>query len=347
MFDPPLVVWQSVCSNGLPLIPELDKLRWGLFSLILEEFDQGDPQSTFVHAFLNGHAAQDVYAQFLSSLYHIYSTLEQCANKHQNDPNFTKVHFPQIHRAEQLARDLSYIRGPKWKEDPDLSPSAMTERYTGRILLSQKNPLLLMAHHYIRYLGDLASADNNITVLQKEYEVPEEGLNFYRFEDLGEIEVSENSSRPLTPMDFIRQYQVHLDSMGLSPDQCDKLVEEANFAYRMGLSIYDELGRLLEPRPETPSSHPDVHRDRADSNLSAQADVESGGEYNAEEIELEDGEGSATDTESDEDEEDKEIPLAKRPMFMACLLIITLVVLFYSVWPLLSGTRAAVLYKYK
>lgn len=350
MFDPALIhgAWQSVCSNGRPLIEELDRFRWGVFSLILEEFDRGDPQTTFVQAFHTGNADQEVYAQFLSSLYHVYSTLEQSANEYQDDPNFSKVHFPEIHRADRIAHDLAYLRGPKW--NAALSPSPMTERYTGRIRLSHKNPLLLIAHHYVRYLGDLISADDNIAVLQKEYEVPEEGLNFYRFDDLGEIAVSSHSSRPLTPIDFIRQYQVHLDAMGLSPEQCDKLVEEAKFAYRMGLSIYDELGRLIEPSPPTPNtSPPDVPRRRADSNLSAQGDVESGGEYDVrqEEIELENAEDSGSDTETEEEEE-KDIPLAKRPMFMAGLLIITLAVLFNSVWPLLSGSHTAEnYYKYK
>ncbi len=66
------------------------------------------------------------------------------------------------------------------------TPSALTE-YIERIqdLVNSEDPSPLLAHSYVRYLGDLSGGQNIRTTLSKAYGLSaEDGLSFYVFKEL-------------------------------------------------------------------------------------------------------------------------------------------------------------------
>lgn len=68
-----------------------------------------------------------------------------------------------------------------------ISLSAGTKPYVDRIHeVGEKDPVLLVAHSYTRYMGDLSGGQILKKVAQRALKLPStgEGLNFYQFEGI-------------------------------------------------------------------------------------------------------------------------------------------------------------------
>ena len=100
--------------------------------------------------------------------------------------------------------------------------SPATQDYVNRIqFLARTDPLLLLAHAYTRYLGDLSGGKILPRVARKAMKLDADGLDFYHFENIPSAKV------------FKDQYRAALDDLKLTPTQVSKLVAEANVAFAL------------------------------------------------------------------------------------------------------------------
>ena len=74
-------------------------------------------------------------------------------------------------------------------------------------------PHLLVAHHYTRYLGDLAGGQVIGRTLEQLYALDGQGLAFYAFPDIGR------------PVPYRRDYRERLDALPLSSAEQDEVVD--------------------------------------------------------------------------------------------------------------------------
>jgi len=184
----------------------------------------------FVASFLKGVLDPEEYRKLLTNFWYVYDTMEQRIQE-SNDPlvNVLKQWNPILFRTAFLQRDLEYYYGPFWREKQ--IPSEACNTYCYRITeVAEKDPYLLIAHHYTRYIGDLSGGQILKGITKKALNPPEgKGLHFYDFPRI------ENAK------EWKIGYRSVLDDLDLSETQRDALIEEANYAFKLNMDMFNEM----------------------------------------------------------------------------------------------------------
>src|SRR3712207_6660693 len=85
----------------------------------------------FIQRFLAGAVERSVYRRLVSSLYSVYSAMEEELERHRGHPVLAPLYFPELRRKAALERDLAFYDGEAWAAH--LSPSKATREYVGRL----------------------------------------------------------------------------------------------------------------------------------------------------------------------------------------------------------------------
>jgi heme oxygenase len=102
----------------------------------------------FVKVLFSGHVDPKIYATYLKNQHPMYEILEVCAMPHGL---FTGL--PEIRRAPAILEDFLEL----WKDEygtPKLCP--VVDDYTKYIVSIKDDPKKLLAHIYVRHMGDLS-----------------------------------------------------------------------------------------------------------------------------------------------------------------------------------------------
>jgi len=122
----------------------------------------------FVKILFSGKINPELYAAYLKNQHPCYEILEVCAM-----PHGLLNGMPDMRRAPAILEDYLELHDPA-KEEPTILPA--TERYIKYILSIKDEPHRLMAHLYVRHMGDLAGGQ----MIAKR--VPGSG-KYYQFEN--------------------------------------------------------------------------------------------------------------------------------------------------------------------
>lgn len=193
--------------------------------------------TAFMKCFVRGLITPSLFRQFLANLYFVYTALEAALASATSD-RLGAMYFPELNRSGQLAEDLAFYYGDNWRDQ--ITPLTATRVYLSRIHdLAQSDPLLLIAHSYTRYMGDLSGGQALSKIVRSQLALPEgKGTAFYEFPALP------------TPEDkkaFKQRYRETLDSLGLDEDAIARIVKEANFAFALNCNLM----HALEPELKT------------------------------------------------------------------------------------------------
>ncbi|KAK0441615.1 hypothetical protein EV421DRAFT_1811715 [Armillaria borealis] len=161
-----------------------------------KEVHQNVEHSEGAEALLRGELSKEEYARFLMMLWYIYDAFERALDRYSTHPVLEPTYNPALlQRAPSLAADISYllqVPESSWKthrihsELMANTPAALTE-YVTRIqdLANSADPAPLLAHSYVRYLGDLSGGQTIRHTLAKAYALEDgKGLSFYSFKEL-------------------------------------------------------------------------------------------------------------------------------------------------------------------
>ncbi|YP_003359246.1 heme oxygenase (plastid) [Cryptomonas paramecium] len=184
----------------------------------------------FIKMFISGVLTKTSYRKLLANLYFIYSSLENEIDKHNSNPLIGPINFQTLHRKKSLEKDLKYYYGENWKSL--IKPSKATLIYTQRIeKISAHKPELLIAHAYTRYLGDLSGGQLLKKITKKSLQLQEEGagLDFYNFKNIENLQ------------EFKKIYKDALNSLQLDRDCTNSIIAEANTAFKLNMSIFQEF----------------------------------------------------------------------------------------------------------
>ena len=88
-----------------------------------------------------------------------------------------------------------------------------------------------MAHHYVRYLGDISGGQVIAARLGALYGIDPDALNFYDFTAIGKIPPYRNG------------YRQRIDEMRLAEAERAALISEAQAAFAFNSGIFAELDR--------------------------------------------------------------------------------------------------------
>lgn len=261
-------VFQEACpfkncttSQGTPLALELETRSWGLWIQEAEAEDCADGLAKklkegtadahkaaesvhFVKEFIKCRVDQQIYAQFVVNLYHIYQALEEALDANAEHPLIESLHFPdELERAETLKLDAEYYLGSNWQQET--LPSKVTREYVQRLQqLKKEAPELLIPHAYTRYLGDLSGGQLLKKAAIRGMKLPADGsgVHFYNFRRIPDTMVFKN------------MYRARMDSLHADSATADRMVEEANYAFFLNTRIFQELDSLagFEANPVPP-----------------------------------------------------------------------------------------------
>ena len=123
----------------------------------------------FVKILFSGTIDPKLYATYLYNQFPMYELLEVCAM-----PHGLLSDMPGILRAKAIRADFEELWGSDEEDRPKLC--AVTKRYMDHIIKIKDDPKLLMAHIYVRHMGDLAGGQ----MIAKK--VPGAG-KYYQFEN--------------------------------------------------------------------------------------------------------------------------------------------------------------------
>jgi heme oxygenase len=189
----------------------------------------------FVKNFIRGKIDRDLYALFVAQMFHVYRRLEKELDEHAPQ-NFADCHFPEeLNRSEALRDDIDFWQGSS--DEPPISPA--TQDYLDRITtVAKERPLILLAHAYTRYLGDLsggkilARVAKRALLLDSGDDGLTEGLAFYDFPLLrGSVKA------------FKDRYRQALNDLQFedTDEAVEAIVQEANIAFLMNMRLFEEL----------------------------------------------------------------------------------------------------------
>ncbi|KAI8991242.1 heme oxygenase-domain-containing protein [Mycotypha africana] len=203
--------------------------------------------SVFTKRFLNGEINVDEYGRYVTSLYFVYRTLENLLAQHKHNPVVQKVHFPyELNRENALLKDIEYYYGKnrvaEMTDFKNITP-AVQNYITSLQDAAAKDPSLLIAHSYARYLGDLSGGQILAKRLKKHVlkisaSDPAwdsyEGLEFYNFDHIG------------NHTEFKTLYRQCLNEARVTQEMKDTIVDEAIRAFKLNIALFDEIQYLSE-----------------------------------------------------------------------------------------------------
>jgi heme oxygenase (biliverdin-producing, ferredoxin) len=198
--------------------------------------------SRFVSLFMSGRLDRLTHSRHLLALHGVYQALEDALDTLHADHRVGMFHLPALWRRAAIEADLEYFYGPSWRREEPV-PSARA--YAGHLsALLTTQPLRLVSHAYVRYLGDLSGGQILKRMAAKQLGLDADGLRFYDFPAI------------VDPVEFKRNFRQRLDEIPLTNGERDDLLDEARIAFRLNATIFAELVPGSDPADEPPPSRP-------------------------------------------------------------------------------------------
>jgi heme oxygenase len=193
-------------------------------------------RSPMMQRLLAGRLALADYRRLLEQFQALYGGLETALAGHAHNPQVSRLCPKVLWRGPALADDLGYLdtREPQSGSGP-LVPATLA--YVERLQhLARHDPLSLLAHAYVRYLGDLHGGQMLGRRLRQQHVLaPGQGTRFYEFGDAARVQA------------LIMEFRAALDALTLTAPQAETLVAEACQAYERHGQIFEQLMPEADP----------------------------------------------------------------------------------------------------
>lgn len=184
---------------------------------------------------LKGRLARGPYTALLGSLLAIYSALEDALERHAADPAVAPLLRPGLARRDALRHDLEALAGPGWRTVA--APHPLAQSYAAHLrALGDTAPSLLLAHAWLRYLGDLNGGQVVGRIVRESLAIPPEASTFYDFPGMGD------------PHAAAAAWRAALDAVPLPPDAHAAVVAEACDGFRRHIALFEALAEAA-PAP--------------------------------------------------------------------------------------------------
>jgi heme oxygenase (biliverdin-producing, ferredoxin) len=186
-------------------------------------------RSTFMSVLLHGRIERPAYCALLRNLHAIYAVLEPALARHAAHPLLAPVCLPALWRVAAIERDLTVMHGPGWRETLAVQPAAV--RYVARLAELQAGRTgLLLAHAYVRYLGDLSGGQMLAGIVAKSFSAGgPSSVAFYDFGDAAETRA------------LMKAFRAGLSAVVVNESMARALVDEAKRAFELHHALFDQL----------------------------------------------------------------------------------------------------------
>lgn len=179
----------------------------------------------FITSLLAGRLDVRSLVRLLDALLPVYDELEaQLPQAAAADGTVALFDHRRLDRAPRLRADLR-----AFGHCASGRQRAVTREYVEAIRASTASPQRLLAHHYTRYLGDLAGGQVIRRLVERHYDVAPQSLTYYDFSDLGDL------------VHYRRQYRALLELVPWSPTEQAEFIAECALAYDLNARLFAAL----------------------------------------------------------------------------------------------------------
>lgn len=190
--------------------------------------------STFMTNLVEGRLDAHAYLRLLEQYQAMYDALEEVADELRAAGEFPELLSVDLERRQAIASDLAALRARlALPAHPALAPSL---DYAAQIRASARDAVRFLAHHYVRYLGDLSGGQAMRVWLVRHYGLAENETAFFRFDSIPKA------------VPFKKSYRAALDALALSRDREDALLTEAVESFHSNERIFAALHELTQAR---------------------------------------------------------------------------------------------------
>ncbi len=186
-------------------------------------------RSVFMRTLLRGQLPRLAYCALLHNLHAIYAALESALVAHAAHPGVAPVFCAALHRRDALARDLAELGAFARDRPPALQATA--RRYVAHLeATARRHPERLVAHAYVRYLGDLSGGQMLARIVAQSLQLrPGQGTRFYDF------------GAPAEVRQRLLAFRAGLDAIPADAAAAQALAAEARLSFRLHCQLFDEL----------------------------------------------------------------------------------------------------------
>ncbi len=188
-------------------------------------------------ALLRGQLDRGAYCALLRNLHPIYASLEAALAGHATHAVVGPVVFPALFKRDALADDLRELHGDRWATDLPLLPAAAA--YAQRLRdIDAASPELLVAHGYVRSLGDLSGGQLLRGIVARSLGLGDaRGTSFYAFGPAADV------ARQL------HAFRAALNGLPADPPCVEAIVAEARAAFERHVVLFEQLAALAPVLP--------------------------------------------------------------------------------------------------
>lgn len=188
--------------------------------------------TAFMKCFLKGIVELEPFRKLVADLYFLYSTIETEIRRHKDHPIVGAIYFPELERQQKLEQDLAYYYGDNWRNEITATPAG--KEYVDRLEeISKTNPVLLVAHAYVRYMGDLSGGQSLKKIIRSALNLPpDQGTGLHEFDLIPTVEAKRA---------FKIKYRDVLNALDIDDNLAQQIVDEANYAFELNRNVMHEL----------------------------------------------------------------------------------------------------------
>lgn len=183
--------------------------------------------SGFMADLFGGNVDRERYARFHAQHFFVYEALERAADTMRDDPVAGPFVRDELTRLPAFEKDLTFLLGEDWRDG--LAPEPATAAYVARIEEAAAWPGGFVAHHYVRYLGDLSGGQHIAKFIARKLEFDGEGVLAFAFPGIADLDV------------FKDEYRQLLDDADWSADERARIVDEILVAYEHATAMLRDL----------------------------------------------------------------------------------------------------------
>ncbi len=180
----------------------------------------------FMSALFAGRVDRRRYARYVAQNRFIYEALDRAGTALQNDATTGAFIDSRLDRLPSVDADLEHLLGNAWQSS--LTPLTSTRRYVEAIAHASTWPGGYVAHHYVRYLGDLSGGQHIARIVKKTFGFEDDGVRGFAFpiDDLAA---------------FKESYRQRLDDAPWGVQERNWIVEEILNAYDLATEMLHDL----------------------------------------------------------------------------------------------------------
>jgi heme oxygenase len=189
-------------------------------------------RSGFIAQLLRGGASLRGYGLLLRNLLPVYEAMELALEARRTAPVFRGLAIPAVYRARAIEADLGHIFGDSWSGLLPMLPGGAA--YVSRIAeVAAGRGEGLIAHAYVRYLGDLNGGQVLKRRLGAAFDLSADALSFYEFPEIRELET------------FKTHYRQALDRTEQEVTAPADVIEESAIAFELNIGLSEAIAAEL------------------------------------------------------------------------------------------------------